>query len=516
MDYRTLGNSGCAVSSLCLGTMTFGVEADETVAHQQLDRFVEAGGTLVDTADVYGDGRSEQIVGRWFARRPAEVTEPVVLATKGRFNLSGDNSPNGAGLSARHLTRALDASLRRLGLDTVDLYQVHAFDALTPMEETLRTLDQFVRAGKIRYYGLSNFTGWQLTKAVHLARALNVTGPVTLQPQYSLLAREIEWEIVPAVLDAGMGMLPWSPLGGGWLSGKYRRDQRPTGATRLGEDPGRGMEAYDRRGTDRTWHVIDAVQKVAEDRGVSMAEVALAWVTARPGVSSTILGARTLDQLEANLRSAGLHLTAAETAALDAASDPHPVDYPYGELGIDQRSRTLGAYPPCEMVGGPIGSPVRFRQARIREKPRREEAHDVASTAPLLDHWFRGRRRPLRVGAAVLAGAEHGPGPAGHRRCGPSVRLLRVRGTSRARVRRPPRDRGGPDALGPRDAGRPGVPCTPGRVTDGSAGRAASIARPGWGVRATSPASRARVTGTVNLRRKPGQRGSGQRRPMVE
>jgi aryl-alcohol dehydrogenase (NADP+) len=342
MDYRTLGNSGCAVSSLGLGTMTFGAETDEVVAHQQLDRFVEAGGTLVDTADVYADGRSEQIIGRWFARRPANVTEPVVLATKGRFRHSGDHSPNGAGLSARHLTRALDASLGRLGLDTVDLYQVHAFDPLTPLEETLRTLDQFVRAGKIRYYGLSNFTGWQLTKTVHLARALDVAGPVTLQPQYSLLAREIEWEIVPAALDAGMGLLPWSPLGGGWLSGKYRRDQRPAGATRLGEDPDRGMEAYDRRGTDRTWHVIDAVQKVAEDRGVSMAEVALAWVTARPAVTSTILGARTLDQLEANLRSAGLHLTAAETAALDAASDPHPVDYPYGELGIDQRSRTLG------------------------------------------------------------------------------------------------------------------------------------------------------------------------------
>jgi len=341
MDYRTLGYSGCAVSSLCLGTMTFGVETDETVAHQQLDRFLEAGGTLVDTADVYGDGRSEEIIGRWFARRPADLTEPVVLATKGRFHFSTDHSPNGAGLSARHLTRALDASLRRLGLDTVDLYQVHAFDALTPMEETLRTLDQFVRSGKIRYYGLSNFTGWQLTKAVHLARVLNVAGPVTLQPQYSLLAREIEWEIVPAVIDAGLGLLPWSPLGGGWLSGKYRRDQRPSGATRLGEDPGRGMEAYDRRGTDRTWHVIDAVQKVAEDRGVSMAEVALAWVTARPAVSSTILGARTLDQLEANLRSADLHLTAAEAAALDAASDPHPVDYPYGELGVDQRSRSL-------------------------------------------------------------------------------------------------------------------------------------------------------------------------------
>jgi aryl-alcohol dehydrogenase (NADP+) len=339
MEYRTLGRSGCAVSSLCLGTMTFGVETDESGAHQQLDRFIEAGGNLVDTADVYGGGRSEEIIGSWFASRPADVTEPVVLATKGRF--AADASPNGAGLSARHLTRALDASLRRLGLESVDLYQVHAWDPLTPLEETLRTLGQFTRAGKIRYYGLSNFTGWQLTKAVHLARALNVAEPVTLQPQYSLLAREIEWEILPAVLDAGLGMLPWSPLGGGWLSGKYQRDQRPTGATRLGDDPNRGMEAYDRRGTERTWNVIDAVQKVAEDRGVSMAEVALAWVTARPAVTSTILGARTLSQLETNLRSADLKLTAAETAALDAASDPHPVDYPYGELGVDQRARRL-------------------------------------------------------------------------------------------------------------------------------------------------------------------------------
>src|SRR5215472_11299756 len=171
MDYRTLGNSGCAVSSLCLGTMTFGAESDETVAHQQMDRFLEAGGTMVDTADVYSDGRSEEIIGRWFARRPAEVTEPVVLATKGRFPRESDASPNGAGLSARHLTRALDASLRRLGLDAVDLYQVHAYDPLTPLEETLRTLDGLVRAGKTRYYGLSNFTGWQLTKAVHMARA---------------------------------------------------------------------------------------------------------------------------------------------------------------------------------------------------------------------------------------------------------------------------------------------------------------------------------------------------------
>jgi len=340
MDYRMLGGSGCAVSSLCLGTMTFGVETDESGAHAQLDRFLEAGGTMVDTADVYGGGKSEEIIGRWFASRPADLTEPVVLATKGRFSLQA-GAPNGAGLSARHLTRALDASLRRLGRDSVDLYQVHAYDPLTPLEETLRTLDGFVRAGKIRYWGLSNFTGWQLTKAVHLARALNAAAPVTIQPQYSLLARETEWEIVPAALDAGLGLLPWSPLGGGWLSGKYQRDQRPSGDTRLGDDPNRGMEAYDRRGTDRTWQVIDAVQKVADDRGVSMAEVAIAWLTARPAVSATILGARTISQLEANLRAAELRLSPSETAALDAASDPHPADYPYGELGVDQRARTL-------------------------------------------------------------------------------------------------------------------------------------------------------------------------------
>jgi aryl-alcohol dehydrogenase (NADP+) len=212
---------------------------------------------------------------------------------------------------------------------------------LTPLDETLRTLDGFIRAGKIRYYGLSNFTGWQLTKAVHLARTMNLAEPVSLQPQYSLIVREIEWEIVPAVLDVGMGMLPWSPLGGGWLSGKYSREQRPSGDTRLGDDPNRGMEAYDRRGTERTWEIIDAVQTVAEARGVSMAEVALAWVTDRPGVTSTILGARTSEQLANNLKAADLHLSAEETAALEKASDPGATDYPYGELGVQQRQRRL-------------------------------------------------------------------------------------------------------------------------------------------------------------------------------
>lgn len=339
MDYRTLGRSGCAVSNLCLGTMTFGSETDEAGSHAQLDAFVEAGGTLVDTANVYSAGVSEEIIGRWYAARPSEHTAGVVLATKGRFPMG--TGPNASGLSRRQLTRALDASLTRLGLDHVDLYQVHAYDAWTPLEETLRTLDGFIRDGRIGYYGLSNFTGWQLTKAVHTARALGLEEPVTLQPQYSLIVREIEWEIVPAALDTGLGLLPWSPLGGGWLSGKYRRDERPSGDTRLGDDPNRGMEAYDRRGTARTWDVIDAVQKVAEDRGVSMAEVALAWVTDRRGVTSTILGARTLEQLTVNLKAADLHLTAEEYAGLDAASDLRATDYPYGEMGVSQRSRDL-------------------------------------------------------------------------------------------------------------------------------------------------------------------------------
>jgi aryl-alcohol dehydrogenase-like predicted oxidoreductase len=340
MRYRVLGNSGCAVSNLALGTMTFGAESDEKVSHAQLDRFVAAGGNLVDTADVYAAGRSEEIIGRWFADRPADVTAGVVLATKGRFPT--DDTANGQGLSARHLTRALEASLTRLGLDSVDLYQCHAFDALTPLEETLRTLDGMVRDGKIRYYGFSNFTGWQLTKAVHLARAMNLATPVTLQPQYNLLVREIEWEVVPAAQDANLGLLPWSPLGGGWLSGKYKRDQRPSGATRLGEDPNRGMEAFDKRNDEAfTWNVIEAVQDVAEQRDVSMAQVALAWVTDRPGVTSTILGARTVEQLEDNLAGGDLQLDTAETATLNAVSEPVVHDYPYGAMGVQQRERKI-------------------------------------------------------------------------------------------------------------------------------------------------------------------------------
>jgi aryl-alcohol dehydrogenase-like predicted oxidoreductase len=339
MEYRTLGNTGTIVSTLCLGTMTFGAESDEKVAQEQLDRFLEQGGNFVDTADVYADGESESIIGRWLASRSG-TRDRVVVATKGRFP-TGDG-PNDAGLSRVRLTRALDASLRRLGVEAIDLYQAHAWDPLTPIEETLRFYDDAVRAGKVQHVGVSNFIGWQLQKAALLARHLGLAPIVTLQPQYNLLQRSIELELTEVCVNEGIGVLPWSPLGGGWLTGKYQRDVPPTGATRLGEDPERGMEAYGRRNPEgRTWRVIDAVRSVAEARGVSMAQVALAWLVDRPAVTSVILGARTPEQLDDNLAAAGLHLTAEEAARLDEASRPIVDDYPYGELGVGQRDRRL-------------------------------------------------------------------------------------------------------------------------------------------------------------------------------
>jgi aryl-alcohol dehydrogenase-like predicted oxidoreductase len=293
----------------------------------------------VDSAEVYADGRAEEIIGRWLAARPGR-RELVVLATKGRFPT--DDSPNGHGLSRRHLSDALDASLRRLGVSTIDLYQVHAWDPLTPIEETLRFLDDAVRAGKIHYVGLSNFTGWQLQKAVDVADACGLARPVTLQPQYNLLARAAEWEMVPACQSEGLGLLPWSPLASGWLTGKYRRDESPEDGTRVAENADQGMKIWNQRGhLERTWQVLEAVRKVAEGRGVSMAQVSIAWLAARPGVSSVILGARTMEQLEDNLGAAEVRLSPEETQLLDLTSDPDAPDYPYGEPGEIQRSRRI-------------------------------------------------------------------------------------------------------------------------------------------------------------------------------
>jgi aryl-alcohol dehydrogenase-like predicted oxidoreductase len=339
MQFRTMGHSGTAVTTLCLGTMTFGAESDEETSHRMMDDYAAAGGNFIDTADVYSAGVSEEIVGRWLKAHPTQARQ-MVIATKGRFPMG--TGPNDLGLSRKHLARALDDSLRRLGVDCVDLYQTHAWDAFTPVEESLRFLDDMVRAGKILHYGFSNYLGWQITKAVHTARREHWAPPVTLQPQYNLLARDIEHEIVPACLDAGIGLLPWSPLGGGWLTGKYKRNEAPTGATRLGEDPDRGVEAYGPRNEDeRTWRIIDAVQAIAGAHGRSMAEVALAWLAQKPAVTSVILGARTREQLGENLKAADLLLPQEDMARLDEASTPLIGDYPYGAKGVAQRVRKI-------------------------------------------------------------------------------------------------------------------------------------------------------------------------------
>ena len=339
MEYRTLGNSGTVVSAQALGTMTFGAEADEPTSHLILDAFLAAGGTFIDTADVYSSGTSEEIIGSWLASHPTD-REQVVIATKARFPMG--TGPNDLGLTRRHLGRALDASLGRLGVEQIDLYQMHAWDALTPIEETLGFLNDAVVQGKIAYYGFSNYLGWQLTKAVHVAKAHGWAAPVTLQPQYSLLVRDIEHEVVPAALDANIGLLPWSPLGGGWLSGKYVRDQAPTGATRLGENPERGMEAWKQRNArEQTWTIIDTVKSIADAHGASSSQVALSWLGAQPAVTSVILGARTVVQLTDNLGAVDLQLSSGELASLTTASAPRADDYPYGVGGVAQRNRNL-------------------------------------------------------------------------------------------------------------------------------------------------------------------------------
>lgn len=339
MKYTRLGASGAVVSTYSLGTMTFGAESPPEVAHRQLDVFAEAGGTLIETADVYADGEAERIVGSWLAARPARARADVFLAGKGRFPVGV--AARDAGLSRRHLSRALDGSLRRLGCEHIDLYQLHAWDPLTPLEESLGFLEDAVRAGKISYGGLSNFIGWQVALAAATAKGRFPL--ISMQPQYNLLVREVEWEIVPACLATGLGILPWSPLGGGWLTGKYRRDTPPTGATRLGENPQRGVEAYGPRSSHaRTWRTLDAVAAIAAERGASMAQVSLAWLGAQPGVSSIVLGARTVEQLLDNLGALDVDLTEGELRVLSEASDPGAADYPYGPAGIEQRSRLIG------------------------------------------------------------------------------------------------------------------------------------------------------------------------------
>lgn len=341
MQHRTLGTSGQLVSVYSLGAMTFGAETPESDAFAILDAYVAAGGNFIDLADVYAAGESERIVGRWLADRG--LCDQLVLASKARLPVGDAAGPNDQGLSRGHLHRALDASLARLGVEHLDLYIAHASDPVTPMDEWLATLDGFVRAGKVHAVGVSNLRGYQLQRAIDITRVEGLTPIVSLQPQYNLLAREIEWELIPCCEEEGVGLTPWSPLGGGWLTGKYRRDERPTGSSRLGEDPDRGVEAYDVRSSrDQTWAILDALGAIAGEHGASMSQIALAWVTAQPTVSSTILGVRTLAQLEDNLGAVDLELSVEQLARLDEVSTPPTPDYPYALLDRIDATRLDG------------------------------------------------------------------------------------------------------------------------------------------------------------------------------
>jgi aryl-alcohol dehydrogenase-like predicted oxidoreductase len=325
MEYRQLGRSGLRVSTISLGTMTFGgaggfakvghTDIDE--ARQVLDRCIDAGVNLIDTADVYSDGASEEIVGEIVKGR----REDLLLATKCRFGT--EPGANGAGSSRHHIVRSLEGSLRRLGTDYVDLYQLHGWDGQTPLEETLSTLDGLVRAGKVRYIGCSNYSAWHLMKAVSVSETKGLARFASHQIYWSLIGRDAEVELVPAALDQGLGIIVWSPLAGGLLTGKYRRDVKPSSGARHLNDWNE-PPIYDE---DKVHDVIDVLVSCATDRGVPPAQMALAWLLARPGVSSLIVGARTAEQISQTLPSADLVLEPDEVERLNAASSS-PLPYP--------------------------------------------------------------------------------------------------------------------------------------------------------------------------------------------
>jgi aryl-alcohol dehydrogenase-like predicted oxidoreductase len=326
MDYRYLGRTGMKVGEVCLGAMTFGREADELTSVRMLDAFGEAGGNFVDTADVYGPGTSEQVLGRWLA---TQDRDRWVIATKVRFPSA--TGVNDVGLSRKHIIASIEASLRRLQTDYVDLFQIHCWDRGTPLEETLSTLDGLVRQGKVRYLGSSNLTGWQLQKAVDVSRALGLEAFVAHQPQYNLLTRSLEWEVLPMCEAEGIGVIPWAPLRGGWLSGRYSRDMGgPPEGSRVDQASKQGWsETWDAYNNDHTWSIIDELRAIAADLGKHPAQVAIRWVMQRSGITAPIIGASNFEQLEINLGAVGWSLTVAQIERLNDVSfiaAPYPYD----------------------------------------------------------------------------------------------------------------------------------------------------------------------------------------------
>jgi aryl-alcohol dehydrogenase-like predicted oxidoreductase len=331
MEYRTLAESGLKVSTLCLGAMTFGDADDKSFMHQVscdeptsqaiMNRSLEAGINFIDTADVYGqDGLSERVVGKWM--KEAKTRDRVVLATKFRFRM-GDG-PNASGASRYRIMRTVEESLRRLQTDRIDLYQIHMQDIDTPEEETLRALDDLVHQGKVLYLGASNYTAYRLTDSLWTSRTEHLAKFVALQMQYSLVIRDLEREHIPLCRKFGVGVIPWSPLAAGFLSGKYQKG--------AGAPPGSRMEKWKERyasfDKERNWRILDAVTAVAKELNTTPTAVSLRWLLQKPTVSSVIFGARTLEQLDENLKADGLTLTDAQMKILDDAS-AYDLGYPY-------------------------------------------------------------------------------------------------------------------------------------------------------------------------------------------
>lgn len=333
MDYRLLGRSGLKVSALSIGTATFGGDGlwgntDVTEARRQIDLCLDHGVNLVDTANVYSGSASETIIGEALSdgRR-----DRVLLATKVRFPTG--KGPNDRGLSRWHIMRECEKSLKRLKTDVIDLYQVHEWDGQTPLDETLEALDTLVRQGKIRYVGCSNYSAWHLMKALATSDAKGYQRFVSQQIHYTLHSREAEYELVPAGLDQGVGILVWSPLGGGWLSGKYTRNSKPDDGRQV-----RGFKEPPIYNWELLWDIVDVINEVAKGRGVSGAQVALAWLLQRPLVASVIIGGRNMAQFEDNLKAAELKLSAEEVERLDAVSRP-PLIYPYWHQSFTAQDR---------------------------------------------------------------------------------------------------------------------------------------------------------------------------------
>jgi aryl-alcohol dehydrogenase-like predicted oxidoreductase len=328
-QFRTLGRCGLVVSPLALGTMTFGPGAwgaDEATSRAIFHAYRSGGGNFIDTADIYSGGESERLVGQFIKESGAR--DDVVLATKFGFNGSaspltatqaGGGNPNAGGTGSKNIHRALDASLTRLGTDYVDLYWMHIWDGVTPVEEIVQTLGDLVRLGKIRYYAFSDMPAWVAMKAATIGAERRVPGPIAMQLEYSLVARDVEGEHIPAAREAGIGVIPWSPLAGGFLSGKYKRADTGNTGRLSGANPFGNSKFL-----DRNWDILDALNTVAKQIERPAAQVALAWVMARPGVSSTLVGARTVAQLQSNIAATSIKISDEQMMRLNDASAPAP------------------------------------------------------------------------------------------------------------------------------------------------------------------------------------------------